>query len=119
MTNPKRPPLFNTIYKVGKGNVSLTVVVGEAQLGASLVRLGDKEIGNGDIEKLIVGKGDDLIGAKVSIKTVVADINDMTNRTSITLLLEGGPVPAKHTLAVEVDDNGDSAIYRSVVEFAK
>jgi hypothetical protein len=117
MANPKRPPLFKTDYKVGDGKVLLTVVIGEKQFGSSLLRIGSKEVGEGDIDKLEVGDGPSLAGSTHSIKTVVADLNDMTNRSSVTLLIEGGPTNAKHTLSVEVDDNGDSAIYRSAVAF--
>jgi len=119
MANPKRPPQFKTTYKVDSADVFLTVLIGEKQLGASLVKLDGKVLGEGAIKKLKVGNGRDLVGAKLTTKTVVTDINDMTNRTSITLILGGGTVPAEHTLSVECDDNGDSAIYRTEVEFAK
>ena len=110
-------PLFKTTYAVGAGEVLLTVVIGEKQLGTSLARMGDKALAKGAIKKLKVGKGPGLAGSKLTMKSVVTDSNDMTNRTSITIMLEGGTAPAKHTLAIEVDEQGDSAIYRSEVEF--
>ncbi len=117
MANPKTLPLFKTTYGVGNGEVLLTVVIGEKQLGASLARLDGKVLAQGAIKKVKVGKGPGLAGSKLTMKTVVTDINDMTNRTSITIVLAGGTAPASHTLAIEVDENGDSAIYRSEVEF--
>ncbi|HEV8356002.1 MAG TPA: hypothetical protein VGQ17_04455 [Gemmatimonadales bacterium] len=117
MTNPKRPPLFSTSYQVAKDDVLLTVVIGEQQLGSSIVWLDDNVLKEGDVDKLKVGKGSALVGHRVTIKTVVTDTNDMTDRTSTTIILEGGTAPAEHTLSVDVDENGDSAIYRSKVEF--
>lgn len=119
MTNPKRPPLFKTTYKVASTDVLVTVIIGEQQLGTSIARLDGKVLKEGAIKKLRVGKGPALVGAKLTIKSVVTDSNDMTNRTSTTINLEGGAVPAEHTLTVDVDDNGDSAIYRTEVEFVK
>jgi len=50
------PVTLETQYPVGDGEVKFTVVVGDAQLGSSLVRLDTKEIGRGDITNLAVGK---------------------------------------------------------------
>ena len=119
MANPKTLPLFKTTYAVGKGDVFLTVVIGERQLGTSLAKLDGKLLMKGAIKKLKVGKGPGLAGSVLTMKSVVTDINDMTNRTSITIHLEGGAAPASHTLAIEVDQNGDSAIYRVQVDFVK
>lgn len=119
MVNPKRPPLFKTTYVVAKDDVFLSVVIGEQQLGTSVVKLDGKVLKEGAVKKLKIGSGPKLVGSTLTIKSVVTDINDQTNRTSVTLTLEGGVVDAVHTLSVEVDDNGDSAIYRTEVEFSK
>lgn len=118
MANPKRPPLFKTTYQVGSDDVSLRLVIGEKQFGSSLVRLDGTELTAGATKKYKVGKGSDLAGSRLTIKSVVTDTNDLINRTSITIHLEGGTAPATHTLSVEVDENGDSAIYRAEVNFA-
>jgi hypothetical protein len=53
----------------------------------------------------------------VHVKTVVTDVNDKTNRTSVTYGLEGGPRPAEFSLEGTVAEEGDSIIYRVTFDF--
>jgi hypothetical protein len=115
----KFPPLFTTTYAVRAGEVLLSVIVGEAQLGGSAVKLGGKEIGRGEIKDLKLGNGSRLAGKKVSVKTVVTDTNDKTNHTSVRYTLTGGAVDARHDLSIDVDQEGESVIYRIEVEFVE
>jgi len=108
---------LNTTYEVAGGDVSLTVTIGNGQLGASLVRLGTREIGSGQIKDLPVGKGPAITGKTLTVKTVVADVNDKTNRTNVGYSLKGGKVPKDYDLEATVDQEGDSIIYRATFEF--
>ena len=111
------PVSLESQYPVGDGEVKLTVVVGDAQLGSSLVKLETKEIGRGDIANLAVGKGPKLTGKSLKVKTVVTDVNDKTNRTSVTYELKGGVQPAEFSLEGTVAEEGDSIIYRASFDF--
>jgi len=115
----KFPPILTTTYTVGTGDVFLTIVVGEAQLGSSVVKLGGKEIGRGEIKELKLGTGSQLAGKKISVKTVVTDTNDKTNHTSVRYALTGGVAEARHDLSIDVDQEGESVIYRIEIEFVE
>lgn len=108
---------LETTYEVAGKEVSLTVTIGNAQMGASLVRLGTKEIGSGQIKDLAVGKGPGIRGKTLAVKTVVSDVNDKTNLTNVRYSLVGGKVPKDYDLEATVDEEGDSIIYRASFEF--
>lgn len=108
---------LETTYEVAAGVVSLTVTIGNAQMGASLVRLGAKEIGFGEVKDLVVGKGPAIRGKTLTVKTVVSDVNDKTNLTNVRYSLVGGKVPKDYDLEASVDGEGDSIIYRAYFKF--
>ncbi len=49
-------------YEMAAGNVTVTIVIGNAQFGSSMVKLGTKEIGRSDIDNLKVRSGPTLMG---------------------------------------------------------
>ena len=95
-------------------SISLNIVIGDAQIGASIVYLEDKEIGRGEIQKLKIGLGSTIKGKKLKIKSVVTDVNDMTKQTSITYELIGGIFDQSFCSKGTVEENGDSIIYRAI-----
>ncbi len=98
--------------------VKLTVVIGDAQLGTSLVRIGTRQpLAVGQIKGLSLGKGSTLRGRTLFIKSVVTDVNDKTNHTSITYRLSGGVAPTSLGLEATVETEGDSIVYRATVHF--
>jgi hypothetical protein len=102
-------------YKVvDTRNVSLSIRIGDAQIGSSIVFLEDKEIGRGDIADLSLGKGSKIKNKRVKFKSVVTDVNDMTNKTSITYIFKGGVLDQSFSSNATVDENGDSIIYRGI-----
>jgi hypothetical protein len=105
---------FNAEYKVGTGDIYLSIIIGDAQLGSSIVYVEDKEIKKGDINHEKIGSGIDLMGKKIKIKTVVTDVNDMSNYISVTYSLSGGASPLSITKESVVDEDGDSVIHRAV-----
>lgn len=111
------PVNLQTQYTVGDGEVKLTVVIGDAQLGSSVANVGGKEIGRGALTNLAVGKGAKLRGKSLRVKTVVTDVSDKTNRTSVTYELKGGAQPAEFSLEGTVAEEGDSIIYRASIDF--
>jgi hypothetical protein len=100
-------------YTVGQNEVFLTVSIGDAQIGGSIVLIGSKAIGRNQIEKLSLGDGADLKGKSVKIKTTVADVNDQSNRTSVTYKFSGGPNPLNTEVTSEVDNDGDSMVFNA------
>jgi hypothetical protein len=104
---------IDTTYEVSQGDVTLTIKIGDAQLGASIVKLEEKELGIGKIENLQIGKGPDIAGKTLSIKSIVSDVNDKTNHTSICYVLKGGKVDKEYDLGGTVDEEGASIIYRA------
>jgi len=105
--------VLHTEYEVGQGDLLLSVVIGEGQLGSSLVRLGERELAIGDVSRLKVGKGSTIAGKQLYIKTVVTDVNDQTDRTSVRYELQGGEVQKVIDLEASVDEEGGSVIYRA------
>lgn len=107
---------LQTDYQVGTGDVSLTITIGDGQIGSSLVRLGDKELASGEVKKQKIGAGSSLKGKTLFVKTVVADVNDQTNRTSVRYELKGGKVDRAFDLDASVEEEGGSVIYRATFE---
>lgn len=106
---------METDYKVATATVKLTVIVGDAQIGSSLVRLDAAELGRGDINGLTIGKGPQTRGKTLSIKSVVTDVNDATNHTSITYAISGGAADQMFSQMAMVDEEGDSVIYKASI----
>lgn len=108
---------LDTTYEVGEGAVRLTITIGNAQFGSSLVRLGEEELGLGAIENLTLGDGPELAGQTLFVKSVVTDISDKTNRTSIRYVLTGGLAERVFDLSATVPEEGASIIYRATIRF--
>ena len=112
------PTSISESYKTAHGPVKLSIVIGDAQLGTSVIKLGLQELTRGpDITGFEIGQGPKLAGLVLSIKSVVTDVNDKTQHTSITYLLTGGEKPVSLQLSEAVKESGDSIIYRATVEF--
>ena len=94
--------------------VVLSVVIGDAQIGSSVVFLGDEEVASGDIKDCKVGKGTAVNGKELGIKTVVTDVNDKTNQMSVTYKLTGGQSAQTFVSKGTVETNGDSLIFRAI-----
>jgi hypothetical protein len=101
-------------YEVDSKDVRLTIVIGNAQIGSSVVTLDGTEKGRGDIEKLLIGAGSKVKGKPLKTKSAVTDVNDKTNRTVITYRLTGGKRNQDFTSSGTVDKDGDSIIYRAL-----
>lgn len=101
-------------YEVGTKPVSLTILIGDAQIGSSIVKLNSVEKGRGDIDALPLGSGPSIKGKPLTTKSVVTDVNDMTNKTIVTYQLSGGKRDQEFTSSATVDEEGDSIIYRAL-----
>ena len=104
-------------YQVKGTNVTLTNVIGVKQIGTSVVKLGSKILKNGDITNLPLGNGATLKGKTLKIKSIVSDVNDRSNKTTIKYKFKGGSKNQDFISAGTVDQHGDSIIYRANFKF--
>jgi len=102
-----------TDYEVSDKANRLSVVVGDAQIGASVVKLGQKTLASGPIDNLALGNGAGLRGKTLFVKSVVTDVNDATNHTSLTHRFHRGTEVRDFVSMATVDEEGDSVIYRA------
>ena len=100
-------------YAVTDGDVQLSVIIGDRQFGTSLVTLDGEQLALGDVNGLTVTAPGGLRGKKLFVKSVVTDVNDQSNFTSITYELSGGVAPKGFELRETVDNDGDSVVYRA------
>ena len=111
-------PTLNTEYHVTDKPVTLTVVIGDGQLGSSYVQLDGTKITSGEkISNFTIGAGVQIKGKVLRIKSIVSDVNDMTNHTSISYQLKGGVKDATYALESTVANEGDSVLYRAEIAF--
>ena len=111
---------LNATYQCSNGPVFLSVKVGNGQLGGSAVFVGNSSKPLAVdllIDRLDVGNGQDLAASKIFVKSVVADVSDLTNKMIVTYRLEGGPSVSTFQLTDEVENDGDSAAFRATFHF--
>jgi hypothetical protein len=107
------------LYRLGAPDhhVFLKVIVGEAQTGASVVRLGSALLEETNDSEFTVelGLGSEVAGKKCFCTTVVTDINPQTNGTAVTWELHGGFTDYTKTCTLTLDQDGDSILYSAVI----
>ncbi|GAB4376167.1 MAG: hypothetical protein Kow0042_22210 [Calditrichia bacterium] len=104
-------------YRVGSGDIFLTIYFGDAQFGSSAVVFDNEILGIGEINQLKIGRGTEIIGKTLKIKSTVTDVNDKTNHTSITYKFTGGVSDQEFRFSEDVEEEGDSIIYRAEFTF--
>lgn len=109
----KRVSMTSTISVQTDQDISLSIIIGDAQIGGSYVQLGDTKKGEGQISALSLGTGAEVTGKTLEMKSVVTDVNDSTNHTSITYRIAAQEL----TQTATVDQQGDSVIYRATIRF--
>jgi hypothetical protein len=98
-------------YTVDDDIVTLTITIGEAQIGSSAVFLDEGLIAKGDVGTVTIGHGALLRGRTLSIRSIVSDINASTDRTSVTYELAGGTSPLSVTLTALSGGNNTVVVY--------
>jgi len=106
-----------TSIRASTGHMSLDIVVGEGQIGASAVKLGAEVIATGADIQCALGRGPELVGHVLTTKSTVTDVNDFTNKTSVKYVFRDGLETQTFLSKVEVDQNGDAVVYRSRFTF--
>ncbi len=98
----------------GPGPVLLSVIIGDGQIGGSAVFLDANQIAKGQIAHLPVGTPAALQGHRIGVRTVVADVNEQTNKTSVTYILTGGAGDAEYTLWFEAPQDKMQVPYSAI-----
>jgi homoaconitase/3-isopropylmalate dehydratase large subunit len=114
MATPKKINL-NASYAVGANNISLTVIIGDAQIGQSIVVLDSTTMGSGDIMNLALGTGAAIKGKVLTVKSVVTDVNSNTINMSVTYQLRGGTMAQDFLSSGTVDNQGDSMVFIATI----
>ena len=79
------------IYRLGdKGNVTIAVTVGDAQVGETTLQLKGATTHLPAASTFPLGSADSLRDGILHTSTTVTDVNPATNRTEVTLHLAGG-----------------------------
>ena len=112
----KNPPMLSKDYvALPNQQVLLTLVIGNAQLGASAVWIDE----NFHSKKLAytrepIGPGSNLNGREVRVKTIVTDVNSFSNKMTVSYTLEGGSAPLSCSIPWEVEADGDSGVFKAI-----
>jgi len=107
MADNVRNEIVNTLAD-SNASVSLTITIGNAQIGGSIIRRKDTDeiIFKGAVEKLQLGLGSELKGKTLNIKTRVLDVNDQTNGVVVTYFFQSC-IPAATMFDDKVINEGD------------
>lgn len=108
---------LNTTYPVSAKKVRLSIVIGDGNLGTTVVMLEEDILGIGTITDLELGKGSTLKGKALRTKTVVTDFNDKTQDLSVTYNMEGGEHPFSFTLNATTESVGASENFYAEIQF--
>ena len=92
--------------------ISLTVVVGDNQVGGTAVQLNGVTVPVNQAGPTPIGaSGQNLQNSLLQVVTTVKDQNPMTNRTSVTHSFSGGAANTSFPFEVSVKDEGGVARY--------
>jgi hypothetical protein len=101
-------------------NVTLHVVIGEAQGGGWVIAWDDQHIvaKGSDPQTIDIGKGKDIANRTIQVVATAIDVRPQTNRLSSTLTISGGADGDKQLVSRWDDGNdGDIAIFTTMVGF--
>ena len=116
---------LDTVYLIDGSNreVTLEIIIGApGQTAVTDIILQDNNIvkgKKGSIKEFPLGTNKALNGKKIFITTVVTDTARDTNNTEEIIRLRGGLMFIEYKLFKIVKEEGDSAIFTSVIEFSK
>lgn len=101
--------------------VVLTITVGDGQVaGTSLTWDGEVTQETSIVDRDIGNEREDLTGKVLTCTTTVKDVNEFTNRTSVTYVLEGGSEGrTEYPFSVSVEAHGAYAVYMITFVFLR
>lgn len=97
--------------------VSLSIIIGNAQIGSSTVKFKFSSVilGKGEIKDLVIGKGKDITGKILRVATRVLDANPATNKVIITHQFDNGE-PADSVYEDEIPEGHD--VFTLLVDYS-
>jgi len=100
----------NYDIKVTAGDTRISVAIGNGQVGGSAMFLNGQPVGPiGVISDYRIGDGVSLVGSKLLVRTLVADVSDVTNWTSVVYLVSA-PNPQEPISATKEVANDKEAV---------
>jgi hypothetical protein len=99
---------------------TLSVTIGEGQLGATFVFRGDEILVQGGVAigQLNLGRGDGLVGSKISVESLVNDVVSENNRMSVRYVVHNGTSETVFVARHNVAAARDMCRFVSDIEFA-
>jgi hypothetical protein len=98
-------------------DVLLTITIGNAQIGGSIIRWeGEDILKKGAVSNLNLGKGSDIVGKTLEITTNILDVNTQTNGIITTNYFHNTVEQVKF-FSDSVDNHGDVFSFIQKVEF--
>lgn len=93
-------------------DVELRVFTGDGQVsGTALLLNGSPFPFNSPAGPQVIGRGQDLVGSVLNVKTTVRDVNPATNQTSVTYVLDDGVNTCSYPHAIDVSADKGAAHY--------
>jgi hypothetical protein len=88
--------------------ISLSIIIGNAQIGSSSVKFKFSSVilAKGEIKDLVIGSGKDIVGKILRVATRVLDANPATNKVSVTHHFDNGS-PADFLYEDEIPEGHD------------
>jgi len=96
--------------------VSLTVTIGNAQIGGNLIKEKDKVVAKGEIANLALGTGAELKGRSFNITTNILDVNEQSNGVVATYFFQKKQSTV-FTLHAKVENDGDIFSFEIELKF--
>jgi len=94
------------------GQVKLSAIVGNQQLGTTVVKVDGTQVAKGtSIQDLVLGTGTDLNTKVVLARTVINDVNEATNVTTMQYTLTDGTTTKTYDATGEVDKDFGVIVY--------
>jgi len=106
------------LFANAAGDVLLTVTIGNAQIGGSIVinKSSGLQIAKGEISNLVIGSDATLKGKALIITTRILDVNPNTNGIVVTYFF-GNATPVTLSYNDTVDNDGDIFVLTLNISF--
>ena len=104
---------LDAIYDTGGATLQLSVTIGERQLGFSRVYLNGEKLDTPGDHITDFAVGTDVGGSTLTVRTIINDVNPLTNRVSATYTLKANARPQQWRLEDVVEQNNQDLYFRA------
>lgn len=88
-------------------DVTITVVIGEEQIGGGVIKIDGQQISITPVENYLLDPANILKGKIILVKNIVSDENPSTNKTSVTYIFKQNGKNQTFVSKAEVDHDKD------------